>query len=92
MALAGAGRAEEVDDFATIDELQLGERHDTVFVERGLEGEVEAGERLDRGEARHHQRDLDAAVLTQRELLSEQHVSEALRRRPVRRPYRGATR
>ena len=74
MTLAGSGRAEEVYDFATIDELQLGERHDAVFVERGLEGEVEAGERLDRREARHHQSDLDAAVLTQRELLGEQYV------------------
>src|SRR5262249_26775821 len=37
MALAGSGRAKEVYDFTTIDELQLGERHDAVFVERGLE-------------------------------------------------------
>ena len=74
MALAGAGRAEEVYDLAAVDELQLGERHDAVVVERGLEGEVEAGERLDRGEPRHHQRDLDAAVLAQRELLDEQRV------------------
>ena len=28
--------------------VELGERHDAVAVERGLEGEVEAGERLDR--------------------------------------------
>ena len=74
MTIAGSGRAEEVYDFATIDELQLGERHDAVFVERGLEGEVEAGERIDRREERHQQRDLDAAVLTQRELLGEQYV------------------
>jgi Winged helix-turn helix len=74
MALAGARWAEEVYDLATIDELQLGERHDAVFVERGLEREVEASERLNCGEACHHQRDLDAAVLTQRELLSEQCV------------------
>ena len=31
-----------------VDELELGERHDAVLVERGLEGEVEAGEGLDR--------------------------------------------
>ena len=54
MALAGAGRAEEVHDLGAVDELQLGERQDAVAVERGLEGEVEAGERLDGGEPRHH--------------------------------------
>ena len=37
MALSRSGRAKEVYDFTTIDELQLGERHDAVFVERGLE-------------------------------------------------------
>ena len=37
-------------------------------------GRNELPQRLSRGEARHHQRDLDAAVLTQRELLSEQCV------------------
>ena len=51
MALAGAGRAEEVDDLGAVDELELGERQDAVAVERGLEGEVEAGERLDGGAA-----------------------------------------
>ena len=74
MALAGAGRAEEVNDLAAVDEAKLGERQDAVAVERGLEGEVEAGERLDRGEPRHHQCGLDAAVLAQRELLDEQRV------------------
>ena len=78
MALAGARWAEEVYDLATIDELQLGERHDAVFVERGLEREVEASERLNCGEACHHQRDLDAAVLTQRELLSPANRSRRL--------------
>jgi hypothetical protein len=37
MALAGSGRAKEVYDFTTIDELQFGEGHDTALVERGLE-------------------------------------------------------
>ena len=36
MALSCSGRAKEVYNFTTIDELQLGERHDAVFVERGL--------------------------------------------------------
>ena len=53
MALAGAGRTEEMHHLGAVDELELGERQDAVAVERGLEGEVEAGERLDRGEARH---------------------------------------
>jgi hypothetical protein len=42
MAFAGAGRPEQMDDFGTVDELELGERQDAVAVERGLEGEVEA--------------------------------------------------
>ena len=37
LALPRSGRAKEVYDFTTIDELQLGERHDAVLVERGLE-------------------------------------------------------
>jgi hypothetical protein len=37
MALSRSRRAKEVYDFTTIDELQRGERHDAVFVERGLE-------------------------------------------------------
>jgi hypothetical protein len=40
-----------VQDLGAIDELELGERHDAVLVEQGLEGEVEAGERLDGGRA-----------------------------------------
>ena len=47
MGFAGARRSDEMNGFGAIDELQLGERHDAVPVERGLEGEVEAGERLD---------------------------------------------
>ena len=74
MALAGAGRAEEVDDLGAVDEAELGEREDAVAVERGLEGEVEAGERLDRGQPPHAQRRLDAAVLAQGQLLGEQDV------------------
>ena len=50
MALARAGRAEQMHHLGAIDEVELGQRQDAVAVERGLEGEVEAGERLDRGE------------------------------------------
>jgi hypothetical protein len=47
MRFAGAGRPEEVNDLAAVDELELGEGQDTLTVERGLEREVEAVERLD---------------------------------------------
>jgi hypothetical protein len=35
-----------MDHFRAVDELELGERQDAALVERGLEGEVEAGECL----------------------------------------------
>ena len=57
-----------------VDELQLGERHDAVPVERGLEREVEAGEGLDGGEPRHDEGHLHAPVLAQGELLGKQCV------------------
>jgi hypothetical protein len=49
MALAGAGRTEEMHYLGAVDEGELGECEDTLPVERGLKGEVEAGERLDGG-------------------------------------------
>ena len=33
MRLAGAGQAEEVDDLAAVDELELGEREDALEIE-----------------------------------------------------------
>lgn len=42
MGFAGAGWPEQVDDLGTVDEVEAGERHDPVAVERGLEREVEA--------------------------------------------------
>ena len=53
MTLAGAGRPQEVDDLVALDEVELGERQDPVAVERRLEGEVEAGQRLDGRELGH---------------------------------------
>ena len=64
-----------MDGLGAIDELQSGERHDAVLVERGLEGEVEAGEGLDRRELGHLKRHFDAAVLAQRQFLGEQGVN-----------------
>jgi hypothetical protein len=72
--LAGAGRAEQMDHLVAVDEVELGERQDAVAVERRLEGEVEAGERLDGRKPRHHQGGLDAAALAQRQLLGEQRL------------------
>ena len=53
MRLAGSGRPYEMHGFGAIDELQSGERQNTVLVERGLEGEVEAREGFDRRELGH---------------------------------------
>ena len=55
MALAGAGRAEEVHHLAAGDEAELRQRQDAVAVERGLEGEVKARQGLDRRQPRHAQ-------------------------------------
>src|ERR1700722_4305917 len=74
VTFAGAGRPDQMQDLGAVDELELGERHDAVLVERGLEGEVKAGERLDGGKARHDEGGFDAAVLAQGELLGEQGV------------------
>lgn len=63
-----------MDDLAEGDEAELGERDDSIAVERGLEGEVEAGERLDRGQAPHAQCRLDPAVLAQGQLFREEDV------------------
>ena len=63
-----------------VDELELGEGQDTVAVERGLEGEVEAGQRLDGGEPGHHQRRLDAPALAHGQFLGEQGIDGVQRR------------
>jgi hypothetical protein len=74
VALARAGRAEEVHDLGPGDEVELGERQDAAPLERGLEGEVEALERLRRREAGGLERDADAAVLAGGVLLGEEAV------------------
>src|SRR5712671_7778681 len=40
MTLPRAGRPQEVDDLVALDEVELGERQDPVFVERRLEREI----------------------------------------------------
>ena len=74
MALAGAGRAEQMDHLGAVDEVELGERQDAVPVEGRLEGEVEALERLRRVQPGGLEGDADAAVLADVELLGEQRV------------------
>ncbi|MBB2755614.1 UNVERIFIED_ORG: hypothetical protein GGI57_006360 [Rhizobium aethiopicum] len=49
MAFACSRWAKEMNGFMTIDEAELRQGEDTIAIERRLEGEVEAGERLDRG-------------------------------------------
>ena len=60
-----------------VDELELGQRQNAIAVERGLEGEVKARQRLDRRQPRHQQGRLDAPALAHRELF-EQQVIERL--------------
>ncbi len=74
MGLAGSRWTDEMNRFRAVDELQPGERQNAVLVERGLKGEVEASERLDRGELGHLNRHLDAPILAHRQFLDEQRV------------------
>jgi hypothetical protein len=64
MTLPRAGRPQEVDDLVALDEVELCERQDPVFVERRLEGEVEARQHFDGRELSHPERHLHATVLT----------------------------
>jgi hypothetical protein len=74
VGFAGTWWPEQVDDLGTGDEVEAGERHDPVAVERRLEREVEAGERFDDGQSGHAQGRLDPAVLAQAEFLGEKVV------------------
>ena len=57
-----------------IDEVELCERKDPVAVERRLEREVEAGQRLDGGQTRHLPRRLDPAAFANGDLLGQQRL------------------
>src|ERR1700733_1384140 len=81
MAFSSSRRPYEMDDFGAIDELQLGERHDAIFVQRGLERKVEAGKRLDCGQARHLESHFDATVLSYCEFLNKKKIDVFDRRR-----------
>ena len=74
MRLAAARLAQEVDDLAAVDELELRQGKDAVAVERGLEAEVEAGEGLEAGQPPHLERRLDAPAFAQGELFAQERV------------------
>ena len=63
-----------MDDLVLVDEVQAGQGHDAVAVERGLEREVEARQRLDGGQPRHLESSLDTPPLPHGDLLGEQGV------------------
>ena len=46
--------------------VEFGKRQDAIAIERGLEREVEAGERFDGGQPRHAQRRPDTPIVAQR--------------------------
>ena len=74
MRFPGAGRPDEMHDFAAVDEFQLGEGQDPASVERRLEREFKARQRLDGRQPGHGEGRLDAAALAQRQLLGEHGV------------------
>ena len=60
--------------FMPVDEVECGKGDDAIAVERWLEREVEAGQRLQDGQSGHAQCRLDPTVLAQAEFLGEQIV------------------
>src|SRR5215216_1569773 len=76
--LAGAGRAQEDDVLARVQEVELAEVLDDLALDRALEGEVELLERLAGGEARGLDAALAAMALPGGDLGREQDLGEAL--------------
>ena len=74
MGLSGSGRSEEVDGFASPDEVELGQRGDSLPVERGLECEVEAFDRFGGEELRGSQCDVYSSCFAQGVFLAEEGV------------------
>ena len=71
MAFARARRPKQMDDLAALDEVQLGKRQHPGLVERWLEREVEAGERLDRAQASPSPGAVSMLVLTGGQLFEQ---------------------
>ena len=63
-----------MDDLGALDEVEAGEREDAIAVERRLEREVVAGQRLDHRQSGHAQGRFDPTVLTQRQLFAQELV------------------
>ena len=78
VGLAGAGRAEQDDVLAGVQEVELAEVLDDLALDRALEGEVELLERLAGGEARGLDAALAAVALARGDLGREQDLGEAL--------------
>ena len=74
VAFSGSGRSEEVDGFASPDEVELGQRGDSLPVERGLECEVEAFDRFGGEEFRGSQCDVDSSCFAQGAIFAEEGV------------------
>ena len=63
-----------MEDLLALDKAELGQGHDAVALERGLEGEIEAVQGFDVGQPGHQEGGLDASGLADRELLREQEL------------------
>jgi hypothetical protein len=74
MAFPCARWSKEVNDLGAPDKVELDEGCDAFAVQRRLEAEVEALERLDRQELRGAQGDVDPAGLSRRAFLAQQRI------------------
>ncbi len=72
VGLADAGWAEEDDVFLALDEAELVEALNLLMLDRGLEAEVEVGERLHGGQARGAHGGLQTPIVSERDLGTEQ--------------------
>ena len=69
-----------MDHLMAVDEVELCQGENAVAVQRGLEREVKARQRLDRGQPGHRQRRLDAAPVADGEFLGQQGINRLKRR------------
>ena len=74
VGFSGSRRSEEVDGFASPDEVELGQRGDSLAVERRLECEVEVFDRFGGEEFRGSQRDVDSSCFAQGAIFAEEGV------------------
>ena len=74
VGLSGSRRSEEVDGLASPDEVELGQRGDSLAVERGLECEVEAFDGFDGEELRGSQCDVYSSCFAQGAIFAQERV------------------